>query len=120
MGRVRFRADLKIVLDALVPLRLRQLPELQQRVFDIFFGRQHGQQVEGLENETDGAMTQLGELIGSAPRHIVAIDNNLAGSRRIDASDDVVSSRQTRYPTVTATSRRHPRARLPATQRSGL
>jgi hypothetical protein len=66
---------------------------MQQRIFHVFGGRQHRQQVEGLEDETDGARAQLGELIGRAPADILIVDVDLAAARSVDAANQVQERR---------------------------
>ena len=56
-------------------------------------GRQHRQQVERLEDETDRPCAQVGELVRRAAADVPIVDVDLAACRRVDAADEVEQRR---------------------------
>ena len=65
-------------------------PSLSNGVLDVLRRREHGQQVESLEDESDGSCPELGKLVvGSSASDILPIDENLALRWCIDAADQV-------------------------------
>ena len=60
---------------------------------DIFTGGQRRQEIELLENETDGALAQLGPLAFGHAGEVLSFDENGTRSRRSEAPDDVKERR---------------------------
>lgn len=87
---------------AAAPLCCIQLLELQQRILDIFFGRQNRKKIEGLKYKTNRSPPQFRELIGRLSTHILATYEYFSAGRCIDATDKIeqsglATSGRTRY-----------------------
>ncbi|MPN18151.1 hypothetical protein SDC9_165509 [bioreactor metagenome] len=81
------------MLDPLLPLSLAQLRQLQQRVFDVLFGRQYRQQIEGLKDEPQRACADVRKLVGRLAGYILAVYHHLSACRRVDTAYDVEQGR---------------------------
>jgi hypothetical protein len=58
-------------------LFLAHFGQLEQRVLDILVRRENRQQIEGLEDESDGTGTQPGQFVRRLAGHILSVDQYL-------------------------------------------
>src|SRR5919108_3519790 len=65
----------------------------EKREFDIFERRQDGNEVEGLKDESDGVIAPCGQLRLAHARNILAVHNNVAACRPVDARDQIQQCR---------------------------
>lgn len=89
VGVFRKADDIEEVCDASLPLFTRQILAVKQRIFDVFGGREHGQQIERLEDEADGSRAQVGQLVGRPSTDILVVDIDLAAGWRVNAADQI-------------------------------
>ena len=65
------------------------LRAVKQRQLHIFARRGAGQQIETLKHKTDLAIANVGELIAIEARNVRVIQEILAGTRPVQATEDV-------------------------------
>ena len=81
--------NIEIVGHPLPALGARELRQVQQGVLDVLLGGQHRQQVEILEDESDGTGAQISQLVGCSARDIIAFDVYPALAGIVDTAHDV-------------------------------
>jgi hypothetical protein len=64
-------------------------PAQEQGELDVLVDVEHGNEVEGLEDESEGSMAQGGDLGITHPLGRHSIDAHRPPGRRVDASDEV-------------------------------
>ena len=69
------------------------LAEDAQGHLDVFLGRQGGDEGEGLEDEADVVLANLGALVGGQPVDVLAEEGDAAGGWRVEAADQVEECR---------------------------
>jgi len=75
------------------PLALAEPPLKQERKLDVLKHAQHRDEVEALEDETQGVEPQIRQLAIGQMLGVVAVDEHRAGRRRIHAANQIEQRR---------------------------
>src|SRR5262249_42862340 len=70
-------------------LRAMSVGRVDQGKLDVFEGRGPRQQVEGLEDEPDLSVADLGALVAAEAGHVHSVEKIAPGGRPVEAANDV-------------------------------
>ena len=92
-GELRQSDDIEEVADAFLAFTFRNVTPLKQGVLDVLRCREHRQKIERLEDETDRSAAQIGEFVRAPTADVLIVDEDLAATWRVDATDEVQQRR---------------------------